>query len=992
MDEFVEVVLNIFLFAIIASVVVVIGLVSLTAGALYGAFITPRNYAVALQNNINTESAAPGAAATGTGEPAIKSYFFGKGYRDLTATIADCHKANLKFYETAWQSGAAAGFGVMQAVHYAAAFSCLIYGTAFFGVLSLLHAILLGAVLVAIYLLFSIVLTVEKVYLALHGFFMVCPACHTKAALPVYRCDSCGAKHHQLIPSSYGIFRHTCVCGQILPATFFLNRGRLPAICSVCEHSLSRAHIETQKVFVPVIGGPSTGKTAYLVWLVDALQREAISVGQSVEFLDTRHQTEHRAQITAMRAGQMPAKTVETTPRAVNLNFTQADQSHLNLYLYDPAGEAFGDGNLLTPLQFLSYCSGILLLIDPFSITSVLAKYGLTSQSAADIRPSLQQPDELLDRLLFILERHFGLDPAASIPAPVAVVLTKVDAFDLETVVGDATLPTALTEDERAAARSARISRQLRDWGMIPLVEVIERRFANACFFSCSSVGSAHKAGTSFSPLRIEEPFLWLMRKAKTGLLSPDPPALTGAAQLDLPGGSGSGATGQMPRRKVILSIAILALLTAGAIAAKLHLDDEAAYTAATGDLQGLNAYLSSCRICWHGDDARREIASLAAPRHIASADDDEGYRNARGDAEGLRNYLSTCKVCTHGAEATEAIRDLDRVKASEEDRTYQSARGNAESLQRYLNFCRICAHRADALGEIETLQQQQLATSEMNAYQSARGNLDGLRSYVNSCKVCARKLAALSEIHGLEAQASYFSFEACNSTRYLVSVAVMGRRNSTSDQWTVQGWWTVSSGACTAIGKFVKGNIYLSATVYGEQRGWFGTDTRQCVLFAAFERIAVPDINCSGGRTLGFRNYQVTTDQYQFRVMGEPEWPEDTFFSFQVCNQSDRWAAVAIMGREAPDSNQWIVQGWWQVAPYQCSNIGRYVRGAFYAMAEHLNAPGRWTNNNIMLCVEHPGPFRRINTPNSACLPNDLVPFRGFQVTQATETWNLLQ
>jgi uncharacterized membrane protein len=967
-------------------VVVAVG-AALTVGGIYGVAVSTHNYVIALRNNIKPEGTA-GRPATALGdEPAIQSYFFGKGYRDLKATISDCYGANARFSDETWQSASAADLGVMKAVQFGAALSCLLYGTAFFGVLSVIHAIILGAVLALIFLLFSAVLTVEKIYLAFHGFFTVCPACHEKAPLPVYRCDSCGEKHRRLIPSSYGIFHHRCLCGQSLPATFFLNRGRLPASCPACDHSLLRAHTEARKLFVPIIGGPSTGKTAYLVWLVEALRREAAAVGQNFEFLEALHDTEQQARLNALRAGRMPAKTVETTPKAVNLNFIQTGQSHRNLYLYDPAGEAFGDGSLLIPLRFLSYCSGVLFLIDPFSIPAVSAKYGLTPHSANDIKPSLQQPGELMDRLLFVLEKHFSLDPAASIPVPIAVVLTKVDAFDLESVIGDKGLPASLKEGELEAARAARISRQLRDWGIVPLVEVIERRFATHCFFSCSSVGAGHKAGRGFSPLRVDEPFHWLMRKAGTGLLVPDTASdVAPKSVLDATGGASSRWTS---RSKTVTTI--LALIAAGSIlAGKLHLNDEAVYSTARGDTQKLSAYLSACTICWHGADARQEIASAASALVAAIDTDDEAYRKARGNADRLHDYASSCRTCRHKAEALEGIRRLEQTATVNEEPTYQSAKGNVDNLQRYLNGCQICAHRADATGEIAALQKQQRVAAEAAAYQSARGSPEKLRFYVNACKECLWKSTALSEIQNLEIQANYFGFEVCNPSRYLASVAVIGRKVPASNQRTALGWWTVASGACAKVGRFVKGNIDVVASVTGGLRGWFGSDARQCIPSSQqFEIPAGPDNGCAGGRILGFRSLQVTENEYKFQLAGEPDWSVDTFFTFQVCNRRSRWAAVAIMGRETPDDNQWIVRGWWRIAPDQCGDIGRYVRGPFF-MAEQVGATAQWSDNDIMLCVDHRGDFRRINSPTYRCRVNDMIPFKRFQITQATETWDL--
>jgi hypothetical protein len=101
-------------------------------------------------------------------------------------------------------------------------------------------------------------------------------------------------------------------------------------------------------------------------------------------------------------------------------------------------------------------------------------------------------------------------------------VLTKVDAFNLESVIGDAALSPSLTGLERETARNQLISRRLREWGMVPLVEIIESRFSKRGFFTCSAVGLRRRPGDGFVPERIASPFLWLMHQGKTGLLADD--------------------------------------------------------------------------------------------------------------------------------------------------------------------------------------------------------------------------------------------------------------------------------------------------------------------------------------------------------------------------------------------------------------------------------------------------------------------------------------
>lgn len=500
---------------VMVGVAVAIGLAMATLGSLLGVAIATGNYFKAFGNNVKAETAA--AIPKGE-EPAVRSYFYGKGYRDLRATVEDSWRGNLASATQMWGKGDAAGEVLPSIICYGAAVAIMIYGTIFFVGLSLFHAALLATCYLLVGALFISVFSAERVYLAFRGFLTVCPACHARTSLPVYLCDGCKVPHRRLLPSSHGTFHHHCSCGQKLPATFFLNRGRLASRCGKCGHFLSRTHSETTKSVVPIIGGPSVGKSAYMVWLVDELRRGATMIGQTVAFMDTDEEKQYEARLEAMRRGRMPVKTVSTNPAAFNLLFERQGIVESNTYLYDPAGEAFAGEAELAPHRFLEYCSGILLLIDPFSIPTVQRSYDIDVSRPGALKPSMQRPDDLVDKLLFVLEKNFGYDPASPLPIPIAVVLTKVDAFDLEKLIGYDGLPSALDDAGRESACSDRIATQLRSWDMTPLVETIETRFATRRFFSYSAVGFGSGPRATFEPERAGRPFAWLREQEAKSL------------------------------------------------------------------------------------------------------------------------------------------------------------------------------------------------------------------------------------------------------------------------------------------------------------------------------------------------------------------------------------------------------------------------------------------------------------------------------------------
>src|ERR1044071_8706963 len=164
----------------------------------------------------------------------------------------------------------------------------MVFGTVVFLAASAVHVVILAVVLALIYTAFTVVYLTERGFLLAKRFFTVCPVCHSKSPLPQYLCPGCGVVHPRLIPSSYGILRHTCRCGRKLPATFFLGRGALRSQCGECAHALEQSHTEARKLFVPVTGAKSVGKSAFLYTaLQELVEHGAGELGLSHRFVET---------------------------------------------------------------------------------------------------------------------------------------------------------------------------------------------------------------------------------------------------------------------------------------------------------------------------------------------------------------------------------------------------------------------------------------------------------------------------------------------------------------------------------------------------------------------------------------------------------------------------------------------------------------------------------------------------------------------------------
>ncbi|MCB9630527.1 MAG: 50S ribosome-binding GTPase [Sandaracinus sp.] len=440
-----------------------------------------------------------------TPEPAVRSYFFGKGYRDVTATIRDAWARNLASARDLPSRVPSGEMEIPAAILlWTASLSTIVFGTALFVVASAIHIVLLSVVLGGVYVTFSLLWLVERAHLAARAYFVACPTCGRKSRIPQYACSSCGRIHRRLYPNEYGIFRHRCVCGEKLPATFFLNRGQLRAQCS-SGHPLERAHVESVRRFIPLVGTPNAGKSAFINALVVELHEAAAETGVAIAPVDQTTEAALQWMLEGFRAGRPPAKTTQNTPRALTFRFERSGKTDFVLYLYDPAGEAFDEVAALAEHRFLEYLSGLAFLVDPTRLQAF-------SQRQVHPSPAERSLIDVAGRLVLSLRSDHGAEYDRPLKKPIAVVVTKADLLE-----GDPEFAPHLQglDDRDADAAHAAVRAQLIDWGEAGLVNTLESGFSDVRYFVCSPLGrEPDGSGAPFSPAGARAPIGWILTQA----------------------------------------------------------------------------------------------------------------------------------------------------------------------------------------------------------------------------------------------------------------------------------------------------------------------------------------------------------------------------------------------------------------------------------------------------------------------------------------------
>lgn len=98
-------------------------------------------------------------------------------------------------------------------------------------------------------------------------------------------------------------------------------------------------------------------------------------------------------------------------------------------------------------------------------------------------------------------------------------------------------------------------------------------------------------------------------------------------------------------------------------------------------------------------------------------------------------------------------------------------------------------------------------------------------------------------------------------------------------------------------------------------------------------------------------------------------------YYKVQYCNKTGGKLYLAVSYIETPGSKDWVVEGWKNLNAGACVTM-TYAAGNYYYYYAEDDGDGFWGKDDFMLCVEHPGPFRRINRANYTCDDSELKGF----------------
>lgn len=304
-----------------------------------------------------------------------------------------------------------------------------------------------------------------------------------------------------------------------------------PPMCPEC-HSLLPAEYGSDSALIGLVGVRESGKTVMLSVLDTELQTTVADRfdatidapgGKSGLARDLRVYRELMLQ----SEGTLPAQTASSggakkSPAVYSWRYRRKGTLGISrsastvFSFYDNAGEDFATPDAALSQIYLGATYGVILLLDPFGFPANVKR---ASGKGAKVPET--GPEAVLDAITLILRTAKGVKRNRKIKAPIAVAISKIDAF-FDEIPSDHPLrqPSSsrpLFDETESMTIHDHVGALVDGWGGSALIRKLEHNYTTFRLFGVSALGaepdyaSARVNSRGLLPHRVAEPLLWLM-------------------------------------------------------------------------------------------------------------------------------------------------------------------------------------------------------------------------------------------------------------------------------------------------------------------------------------------------------------------------------------------------------------------------------------------------------------------------------------------------
>jgi hypothetical protein len=331
------------------------------------------------------------------------------------------------------------------------------------------------------------------------------------------------------VPEEHRIYTDNIVMG-LNDRYGVVTRRRL---CPQCHNELPVTAGKAPSNIISIIGASQVGKSVYMTSLIHTLQHytadhfDAACMPLNAE-ISRRFRADYEEPL--FERGDLLDSTQKEKlqePFIFQFVFKDEDKAPLTLVFFDVAGEGMVEQDYLgLHGQHIKNSAGILFMVDPLQIRSIRDKIRINlGNEPGEWTPRYDEPRDVV---LTMFGDFIAYQDKAKTNIPTAVVLTKSDMLhSLKDEEGDYIKSNSnvfrnmvhrdwfdLTEFENIDGEIRRFIEKVDR----PFKGTMDVYFKDTAYFAVSALGSNPvdmKLQGVVSPIRVDEPFLWLLYKLK---------------------------------------------------------------------------------------------------------------------------------------------------------------------------------------------------------------------------------------------------------------------------------------------------------------------------------------------------------------------------------------------------------------------------------------------------------------------------------------------
>ncbi|AJS60969.1 TRAFAC clade GTPase domain-containing protein [Paenibacillus sp. IHBB 10380] len=304
-------------------------------------------------------------------------------------------------------------------------------------------------------------------------------------------------------------------------------------LCPNCHNELPVTAGKVPSNIISIVGASQVGKSVYMTSLIHTLQNttadhfNAACMPLNAE-ISRKFRTSFEEPL--FERGDLLASTQKEKmqePFIFQFVFKDESKPPLTLVFFDVAGEGMVDQDYLgLHGQHIKNSAGILFMVDPLQIRSIREKIRIKFGDSEG--GWVSQYDEPRDVVLTMFGDFIAYEEKGKTNIPTAVVLTKSDMLhslkdeDGEYIKSNSNVFNNmvhrnwlnLTEFENIDGEIRRFIEKVDR----PFKGTMDVYFSNAAYFAVSALGSNpvnQKLDGVASPIRVDEPFIWLLYQLK---------------------------------------------------------------------------------------------------------------------------------------------------------------------------------------------------------------------------------------------------------------------------------------------------------------------------------------------------------------------------------------------------------------------------------------------------------------------------------------------